>query len=143
MTGTGFGNITVNGAGSGARDVMWGPIPQLLKFQHLGERAFECTFTVSWSAPTCADAVYEGQPLEVAYRLEFEPDRSGYTTRRYVGFLRIPLTRQSASSRRLTDSADSWRERINPALLPGFRRTYGPFVLNEAKTRLDWSIVDE
>jgi len=137
----GFGDFAVNAGGP--KDVLWGPKPQVTGFRHLGGPAgTEVTWSVDVATVICADAVFEGQPLEFVYRLEFLIDKSGYTTRRYSGHVTVPQTRLGPNDRRLKGSADDWRERVEPALIPGFRRRPGTFTLDETKARLDFSFED-
>lgn len=143
-TDMGMGALSVNVPGGTMKDVAWGPKPQILALQHLaGANAISLQWSCEVATVLCGDAVFENQPLEFNYSVTYNLDRSGYTTRSVDGFVRIPLTRRFGADRRLTTSADDWRAKITPALLSGFRRVYGPFVLSPDRTRLDFSIRDE
>jgi hypothetical protein len=140
--GRGFGGLLVN-VGAGPKDVVWGPRPQELSWKPLGRNlAGELTWRVDVALPDCDNAAYQFRPLEFSFSVTHDVDK-GYTRRTIAGYLRIPQTRRGATDRRLSDSPDYYRERIAPPLLPGFRRSYGPWTVNEAKDRLDWSIVDD
>lgn len=141
--GAGAGTLNVNVAQGGQIDVRGGPFPRGLNIRHLSPRAAEIEWTVETCLPTCDDAVYKGQAMQFVYRMEYEIDRSGYTTRRMTGFLEIPFNRDPLQSRRFSQSADDYREQIVPAELPGFRRTFGPFVVSADRSRLDFAIIDE
>ena len=148
----GFGNLTINvegnnsgqGASGPARDVLWGPKPQLLRWKPQGQVAADVTWTVEVAIPECMSGTnnYQFAFLEAVYQLEIDEDQSGYSTRTMSGHLRIPQTRASVGDRTLTDQADAYRERINPPLQPGFRRVPGTFTLSEDKCRLDFVIKD-
>lgn len=137
----GLGDLTIN---SGTKkDVLWGPKPKSFRWKPLGDnKAAKIIWSVDVAIPACTNAVYTGALMEVNYKARFAIDRSGYTTRTYSGYLRIPQTRSSQSSRTLQDSADAYRDRIVPAIVDNFRRTQ-EYTLDESKCRLDFSITDE
>src|SRR5262249_29661127 len=142
-------NFTVNTAAPGAegeaRDVAWGPKPQLLRWKPLGNnQAAEVTWTVEVAVPECfAPPVGTVRPMEAVYRVQWSVDAGGYQRRTVTGYLLIPMTRHNPGDPSLTDSADSFREQINPEPVPGFRRIPGEFSLSDDKRRLDYAIVDE
>lgn len=138
----GFGDFIINV--STVKDVVWGPKPQLLKWRTIGSSA---ACEVEWSCevaiPECTTATYQFALMEVNYRLNFAIDESGYTRRTYSGFLRVPQTRATQTTRTLAYTADQFREQIVPALPVGFRRTTRDFTIDESKCRLDFTIIDE
>jgi hypothetical protein len=139
----GFGNLDINVGSGGKRDVVWGPKPISFRYKPTGaNQAAELDWIVQVAIPECANARYQFALMEAVYKLNFDIDQSGYTTRVYSGHLRIPQTRSAPGARGLTDTADAYRERIVPPLLPGFRRIPGSFDISEDKCRLDWSIRD-
>ena len=108
-----------------------------------GPAACEITWSVEVAIPECKGAKFAGFIMEYCYGLNIDIDRSGYSTRTYSGHVMIPQTRKTQSSRTLSDTADSYREKINPQPIPGFRRIQGPFGLSEDKCTLTFSITDE
>ena len=102
---------------------------------------------LEWSlevaVPDCPDAVFEGKICELAYSVTFSRDEAGYSSRTLAGHIRIALTRQRQGSDKFADSADAYREKLNPPIPEGYRRKWGPFKLDEAKTRLDFEFTDE
>lgn len=142
FNGRGFGNLEVN-LGK-VKDVKWGPFPTACRIVSRGpDQKVKIAWSVEWSTPTCGDAVFEGaQPYEFAWKLSFGIDKSGFTTRVYSGFIRVPATRLNAGDHRLPLTVDVMRERINPPLLTGYRRTPGTFEIDYSKTRCDFSITD-
>jgi hypothetical protein len=139
--GRGLGNVRIN-LGQ-VTDMVWGPKPQMVSVKPLGgSNAVELTWQIQFATLNCGDARYTG-PMEFVFKLTYDVDRSGYTKRIYSGHIRIAQTRWNQPDRQLHDSADAYREQINPPLLPGFRRTPGQFVLSEDKCRLDFTITDE
>lgn len=141
-TGRGVGNVRINLPG-GVKDTLWGPKPRMLDAKMYGRgKATRLTWQVEFAVPTCAGARYEG-PMEFAYSSNETVDRSGYTQRSYVGFVRIANTRPALTERRVFRSADEWREAINPPLLFGFRRCARTFKVSEDKCRLDFDVRDE
>lgn len=141
-TGRGFADILINvGA---VRDANWGPKPQELSFKPVGsDRACVLEWSLEVAVPDCPDAVFEGRVMELAYTVAFSRDAAGYSARTVSGYVKIPLTRPFPGSDRLTDSADAYRERLNPPIPEGYRRRWGPFKLDAAKTRLDFEFTDE
>jgi hypothetical protein len=140
--GRGCGDLVIN-LGR-VRDVVWGPKPEVVGLEPCGAgKAVWLTWTVKVAIPTCSDATYAFNVMEFCYKLSYERDKSGYTTRVYSGFLRIPQTRKAESDRTLSDSADAYLEKIYPPLVPGFRRVPGTWVLDESKCRGDFQIRDE
>ena len=126
------------------RDVVWGPKPISCDVVPLGAgNGVKLVWKVAARIPDCADAVYSFAMAEWNYTIQYSIDATGYSRRTHTGFVRIPVTRTSPSSRSIPDSADAYRERINPPLPRGFRRIPGEFTLSMDKARLDFSIVDE
>src|SRR5262249_41004298 len=143
--GRGFGGFTINvPGGGGVRDVVWGPKPQILSFKPLGGPglAAEITWQVEVGVPECASASYQFRPLEFVFRVTYHPHR-GYTTRPLPGLRRVPMSRGPVEAPPLPVSVDFSRERTTPPLIPGFDRSFGPWTIDESKTRLDWSIIDD
>ena len=125
-----------------AEDVLWGPIPELVEMQPLGGgNACWLTWRVSMHVPLCSGARYTG-PMEFNFRLGYAVAPNGNTRRVYSGHL-VVANNRSGDGRDVRETADVYRDDINPALLPGFRRTPGEFDLSLDKSRLDFSIVDE
>lgn len=144
LNGHGFGDLDINLGG--LRDVKWGPKPRLVLVDNRGAgNAVKIRWTVQWATLTCGDAVTFGttQPLEFCWKVNFDVDKYGMTKRTVSGFVTVPATRFNADDRRLPVSVDQLRERISPAPIPGFRRIPGTFDIDYAKTRCDFSIVDE
>jgi hypothetical protein len=139
--GRGYGDLRINVGPKS--DVVWGPKPRVIGLETSGGRTVGLTWTVEVAIPNCDDAVFKYALMEFNFKLTFDKDRQGYTTRTVAGFLRIPQTRADVNSRKLTDSADAYLESIFPPLLPGFRRISGPWTLDESKCRGDFSFVDE
>lgn len=140
--GTGLG-VGVNIGG--IRDAVWGPTPISCDVKPLGGgNAVKLIWRVEVHIPDCSDAIYAFAAMEYNYSLHFSIDASGYTKRTYTGFVRVPMTRgRGPMDRIVPDSADWYREQINPPPLFGFRRTPGEFNLSMDKARLDFSITDE
>lgn len=138
--GRGLGNPDVN---TGAvKDLKWGPEPGPVTARVLGTgNAVELMWSVTFRLPNCPEGKYEFANLEFNYRAEFTVDDAGFTTRTITGHLVVPITWRPAG-RQLVYSADEFRLLVAPPKLRKFRRTFGPFVLSEDRTRLDFSITD-
>lgn len=140
-TDKGLGNLVVNVQGK--NDVRWGPKVKELSWKPLGGgNAAALTWQIEVAIPDCDQAQFAFRAMEFVYTATFDVDQAGYTTRRIAGRLRIPQARVGGDGRQLLDSPDRYRERIVPAEIPGFRRTYGPWVIDESKTTLTFTIVD-
>ena len=138
----GLGGLTIN-VGT-AKDVVWGPKPQELSFKPIaGKNACELVWRVDVAIPDCADAQFDGQPMELAYTVTFAVDYAGYTTRTITGHVQVPVHRMGKDGVYLTDSVDRYRETIVFPLLYGpWKRTFGPWVISPDRTRLDFSVID-
>jgi len=139
----GLGDLSIN-IGS-VKDVSWGPKTQELEFEAVGrDNVCKITWEVQFCAPDCSAAKYQFAAMEFNYKLTYDIDRAGLTTRVYSGFLRVPQTKGvGPEDRRVLDSADSYREKIIPVMVEGFRRIPGEFTLDYSKSRLDFTIRDE
>lgn len=139
------GFIPPNGAGGGnlVKDVKWGPCPEPLEIEPRGGRVCKITWSVRFSVPNCVNARYTMAPLELSYTVSHEIDDAGCTNRTISGYLSIPITRQGFGDRFPSDCADYYRGQITPVRLRGFRRRFGPWVVNDDRTRLDFVIIDE
>lgn len=142
--GKGFGGLTINvPAGGSARDVMWGPKPQILKWDSTGgAQAVELTWVCEVAIPECVQATYQFAPMEFCFTIAWDIDKSRYTRRNYSGHIVIPQTRGGVAVRSLSDQADAYRERIVIPLPQNFRRVEH-YELDESKCRLNFSIEDE
>lgn len=141
-TGRGLGDIAIN---TGlVRDVVWGPWTKDVTLQPLADQnAVRILWTLQVRIPECIGARYAFQPMELAYTVTHDVDRWGYTTWIAAGHMRIPQNYVGNANRLLNDSPDDYREFLCPPLTQGFRRTYGPWVVSEDRSRLDFEIRDE
>ena len=146
--GLGIGDIIVNDpkppAGkTSVKDIHFGPWPKVLDLRILGG---DQTIGVVWKVETTIAGLCPTLPAkgvkEFNYKLSWDIDPSGYQRRTYSGHLVIAGVRKSVSDRTLSDQADAYREKVWPALLPGFRRVPGRYDLRLDKCRLDFSCTD-
>ena len=152
FTGNGCGDLIVNSTvdGGRTRDVAWGPFPKVLSWKPIGgKRAARVVWACETNIPACPNVNYNGI-MELVWRMAFNIDRSGYTTRRYTGHLIIPLNRgiaPSATGRtpklKALTTADEFRESIIPAPISLYRRIPGGFTVSEDRRTLTWDITDE
>lgn len=138
--GRGFGNETVN---TGVvRDVDWGPRPGPVKLLPVGAGlTTRVEWSVSFSIPTCADAVYTGV-LEWNFGVAYALDGDGVTTRTTSGHVTIANNRLAPGDRSVPRSADAFRSAVVPGLLRGFKRESQTFTLSLDKNKLDYTIED-
>lgn len=142
FTNEGYGtNLTVNATGGGGvRDVKWGPVPQLLSWESVGNGfAVDVVWSVTTCIPECTGARYSGIMAQ-NYEVLYDIDEHGDTTRTISGYIEIAQT-WNGSSRTPPDNADAYRQRIAPAPPTGFERKQS-WKLSKDKSRLDFTIID-
>lgn len=138
--GRGFGTPPAVNEGR-TRDVAWGPTPGDLDMKVHGGATVECNWSVTFTLPTCDDAVYFGLAW-FAFTLAFDRDKEGYQTRTYDAKLRIAQTKTDVAGRSIPDSADNYLSVMVPALLDGFRRERVNRRLTEDKSEMSLTVVD-
>lgn len=139
----GFGDFSIN-VGAAQRDVKYGPKPKMLSWEPWGDaNAALVMWQVEVCIPECDAAKFENHAMAWNYRVQYVVDADGFTTRKVSGYIEIPQTRRIQADRRLQRSADEYRELIQPQTPVGFRPMPKTFVLNDAKTRLDFDFTDE
>lgn len=140
--GRGFGNHVIN-AGGGRYDVKWGPWTKDIGLECNGGRTVKITWTVEWTTVNCPDGLTKaGTILQFTYAVGYEIDKEGYTTRSYDATLTIAQTRKGVADKTLQASADEHREKMLPALHPGFRRESQSHRLSLDKCTLTVSVRD-
>jgi len=121
-------------------DLSFGPRVQEIGIEFLGgDKAAKLTWTLETEISCCTTV---GPFLEFNFTVEHLVDKNGMTTRTLAGHFRIPNNRSGPDSRIPADSPDLYRQSVNPPLLPGFSREYGPFQLSEDRQSLTWSVID-
>lgn len=139
--GRGMGGLEIN-VGS-RKDVLWGPVPKVVGLKFFGgDRCVQLDWQVSIHIPDCPAAKFQFAPMEFSYRVEFHLRRNGRQNRVIAGELRIPNNRKSPGSRQLNDTPDAYRESIASPLARNFRREWGPWVIDESRTRLSFGWTD-
>lgn len=149
--GKGFGRLNINtGLLGGVRrtaqwDAKWGPTPTGAVCKPLGDnRAWEVVWGVKVCVPECDQARYQNTVMAFNYEVEYANDYGGYTTRTVRGSLEIPLTRPNQGDRRVTLTADAYRDQIVVQCPAGYRAvTPGDFVLSADRTTLSFTFVHE
>lgn len=138
--GRGLGNPRVNIAG--AKDVAWGPKTEIIEAVPVGAgNAIRLTWTIRFNMPACPDGKHDFALMEVAFTVSHNKDKAGFVDRVIAGHLQIPLT-HPGPGQLLNDSADAYRRSVIPPKIKGYQREYGPWVLSEDRTRLDFEIRD-
>lgn len=143
----GFGTLSVN-AGGPVKDCVWGPKPELLQFVPLGGDACgqaagaKVRWRVTTRIPECDTARYQFAVLALNYSVVYELDQDGYTVQTISGYVEIPMTRVTPSSRVVPDTADRYRSLVRPEVPAQFQRTKQSFRLSLDKRRLDFTFVD-
>ncbi len=151
-TGRGFGNLTVNpvvgGAGgfvdvpggSTVRDVAWGPKPELLYFQPLGNGLsamvkWRCKFAISEETKG-GDGI-----LQFSYSYGISFDEDFYSQLSFKGVIEVPLTRTAVGDREIPPAvADSFRRGwlSLPMDLTQYRVKSRNFNESADRRKIDW-----
>jgi len=122
------------------RDVAFGPKPRSFSWRPIGSnRVVEFTWIVDVALPECENALYDHAIAEANFKMDYQIDATGHTTRLFSGHLRIAVNKDG---KRLTDNADLYRKKFVPDVPVNFRRTDQRYSLSEDKARLDVSITD-
>ena len=140
--GRGFGNdLIVNSpGGAGVRDVKWGPIPRVLKWEPVA--SLNCG-ELEWEVTTCVAVCDHGVTrftglMSLNYEMDFAVNERGYTTRTISGHIEIAMTRLG---RLVPDTADAYLNFYATDVPHGFKRTQTRR-LSADKSRLEFSITD-
>ncbi len=149
LTGTGFGNLSVNGGltatggVSDKKDSAWGPKPRRCSFLPLGTTACVLRWTCEVFLPTCLDAVFENKLMAYNYSVSVSIDEQGYCTRTVHGYFEIPLPRAQGGGKAVTQSGlDYWNATTQPGLPDGFRRTQIEATESDDRRKVNFHVVD-
>lgn len=143
LTGHGFGNdLRVNIGGGGMRDVKFGPMPKMLSWNPVGgNNTAEVEWQVVVCVPTCSTSAASPRTtgiMALNYGVTIDIDLRGISTRTITGYLEIAQTR---NGRNIPDSADNYRQFVNPPPIPSFERT-SSFDFSLDKSRVNFTITD-
>ncbi len=139
----GFGGFSIN-AGRGAKDSSWGPRPQVLSWKPIGDaNAAEVEWACEVCIPECDAAKFEDHAAAFNWKVTYERDPDGFTTRKVSGYVQIPQTRDAQGNRQFRHSADEYREKITPVTPFNFRPLAATFTLSMDKCRLDFQCADQ
>jgi hypothetical protein len=141
LTYTGRGMEDTVGPAGATRDIDYGPRPTDLDIKPHGALAVECTWRCRFSIPVCGDARFKGV-REWCYGVSWSMDRNRNTTVLTRGHVIIAGGRSNTGARKVTESADDFREAVTPPLRLGFRRESSDYQLSENRLRLDYTVVD-
>ncbi len=150
-SGRGLGPIVINAPGNPLRDVAWGPVPEVIDFQPLGNAG---SAMVSWQVTTRIPAtslplLFGGKLGGAAPVLQFNEettvsyDDEDYSSLSIRGTLEIPLTRVTVNSRVVSDTVDSFRQRFMTQIadsidLTRFRVSRRTFNVSRDKRTMQW-----
>jgi hypothetical protein len=144
FNGRGFTPIAINLSRSGPQDCIWGPFTQEIEFDLFHPNA---TRRMVWSfvahISDCKGSRFALSGRVVEYNTEFThtPTKEGLV-RTITGHVVIPNFRGGLEGRQALDTADGWREKVLPPMLPRFDREFDFFRLSEDRSRLEWSVTD-
>jgi hypothetical protein len=139
----GFGSFEINSGEAGAKeDVLWGPEPELLNFDPIGNTT---SVKVSWACTIHLSECVVGNNkiTEFCYTVGYKVDADGYTTVTTSGHVDIAMTRRKQTDRSVPNSADYVLESICPEIPFGFRRTTKERTISENRNRIDFTFIDE
>ena len=142
LSGTGFGDLTVNG-GAQKQDSVWGPKPRRCSFTPLGTTSCVLRWTCDVQLPVCADATFTSKVMDYNYTVSVTIDEQGYCTRVISGYFEIPETRDAQGDNVVGSSAlDFWNASTEPPVPFGFRRTQIEATDSEDRRRVNFRVVD-
>lgn len=139
----GFGTLNVNVPGGKLWDAAYGPWPEVLAWDPVGN---DQGCLVKWRCTTvvpCEESPTPKGIIEYCWEETWDIDEDGYTTRTISGHLTIEATRASVNSRAIPDNADAYRDKVVPDLPKGFRRVTQSFALSEDKRTLKFNFEDQ
>lgn len=140
FSGLGYGPIQIGG--SAARDVIYGPMPQVVSFRPVGatgvmELNWKCEVHVANCSTIGLKGVL-GQLVEYNFEESFGIDTQGLTTQTAKGHLTIAINRVFEASNNISTTADDQRDLFAPIVSLGFRLVDQQYSLSEDKSRLDF-----
>jgi hypothetical protein len=145
----GFGddlNVNDGFAPNSLRDVKWGPVPEVLAWNPIGDdKAAEVTWRVTtWLPPICTTngVVNSKGVMAFNFSMDFAINGKGFTTRTISGYIEIAMTR-NGGARNMSDCADLYREQIAFPPPNDFKRESQKWTLSADKRRLDFVLVDK
>lgn len=145
-SGQGFGGLNV---GPGAvLDVAWGPIPEVLNFQPLGQgRAAMISWRCTVRIPEIKTGGGGGGPqgvqgpvVQFNYESALKYDEEGYASVSLKGTLEIPLSRGPANQRAVALTVDSFRQKwLDISFdLTKYKVTSREFPMSRDKRTYEW-----
>lgn len=142
-TSKGFGNLVVNVKGKPVWDAAYGPWPEVLAWEPVGN---DQGCRIRWRCTTLIPCEEYPSPkgiIEYCWEEEWDIDDDGYTTRTIDGHLTIEATRQGGPLvRSIPDNADVYLDQVVPDLPLGFRRRQNR-KLSEDKRSITFHFQDE
>lgn len=146
----GFGDMSINGSNVTPAlakthdDIEWGPKPEVVSLQPLGGSvSWELVWTVSAFIRDCPGTTGSGYVFAALnYRTTYGQNYEGLSQRIITGHAILAQTRVDGG-RSIALTPDLLWDRLTIELPIGFRRVNKVSSINEAKTRLDFNIVDE
>lgn len=151
FTNRGFGrDLIVNRpSGIGIRDVKWGPCPEILHWEPVGAgNACEIVWKVRVCVPVCGGGAFDRTSGIMAhnYGITITIDERGLSTRTISGYIEIAQTRASIAginAKNVPDSADNYRDFIQPDKPLGFQRVAQTWETSPDKSRATYTITDK
>jgi hypothetical protein len=137
--------LDINGPG-GVRDACWGPKPELLAFDPIGDSG---AAMVTWRVKTwlpCQHSdtkKYRDLLVEFTYNCSHQLDEHGYSTINYSGRAEIAMTRIAPGNTAMPDHIDKYRELFKPLVPLGFRLVRQNYQVSDDKRSMDWSCSHE
>ena len=150
-------DIEINAPGGGGkRDVVWGPIPDILDFQPLGggrSAKIRWQVKVALTEQRVARLSQKQDKVPIVF-LQFNYETSvtygedGYSGLSIKGTLEIPMTRNTQAERSVPYTVDDLRTMVERRVMNGidlsrFRLTNREFAVSRDKRTLEWSVSAE
>jgi len=129
--------------GGNLPDVFTGVESKGLRRAPIGSQlAWECVWECTWRYSNCSDNLRYHKLLDFASAADYVRDERGFTTRTISATLEVARERNASGEFTKLD-LDRYARRINIDIPPGMRRMSDQTRFNEAKNRIERTVVDK
>jgi hypothetical protein len=140
--------LKIEGIGLGfnqvANDVIWGVLPiGMPSITCLGPANWEVVFTCEFNVSQCYSIGNNKAWVAFNYKYAWQNDFEGQTTMALAGHIEIAQVRDQNNPNLVTKVAEEMRSKFTAVTPQGYRRLDNTWDENAAKTRIDFSIVDQ
>lgn len=128
------------------RDIIWGPKPRILEMRPWGEICWEFDWEIEFNISRCISAsayMFDGALMAWNYSVAYQVGENGLVESRVTtGYLQIVQTVGVNNPQAVLVNVDSAWDRLTFNIPYGFRRVSNQRTINNAKNRIDFTIID-